>query len=107
LPPPGARFFIFLDKGDRLGGARLNDAAEADDALPADLHAVAAHEQLLALARHHERTVGGLVDQQEAIAAHFDPRVQPRNQVALHHEVILVAAPERGVRALGIDRDFL
>jgi len=47
------------------------------------------------LANHlHERAVGALIGEHEAIAVKVDARVQPRDQVAAHDHVAFLGAPD-------------
>src|SRR5690606_17450745 len=90
---------------ERRAGPRR--AAEADHALAGQLRAVAPHEDLLAAARMHERSVRALVDQRELVAARLDPGMQPRDQIALDDEIVVLGAAERDHLAAFADQDLL
>ena len=55
----------------------------------------------------HEGAVGALVEQQESGLVGLDARVQPRDQVALDDNVVVLGAANRGLRAMVIEHDLL
>jgi hypothetical protein len=81
---------------------RLGHAPEPDHADAFQRNRIPPHEGVVAVLALHERTVGALVNEHEAILARLDARVQARHQVALDHEVIFLAAPECRVGALAM-----
>src|SRR5690606_9969735 len=82
-------------------------APEADHTLAGQLRAVAPDEDLLAAARVHERAVRALVYEREFVAARLDAGMQPRNQIALDDEVVVLGAAERDALAAFADQDLL
>ena len=86
---------VLDDVMDRERGIRLRDASEPDDSGTGQERIVAAHEYFLTVARLHERAVGALIDEREAIAARFDARVEPRDQITLDDDIVVLGAPER------------
>src|SRR5258708_17241103 len=81
--------------------------AEPDQTFAPNLHRIAAHEGFLAILAEHKGAVRTLIDQHEFIAADFDPGVQPRDEVALHHQIVLLGAAHRDVRTALGDQDLL
>ena len=73
---------------------------------PDELRAVAPNEDLLAGVGLHERAVRALVDERELVAAHFDARMNARDQVALDDDVVVLGAAERRALAAFADRDL-
>src|SRR5262245_34777877 len=91
---------LFAIETDGQRRVALGHAPETDESFALDLHAVTAHEQLLAAFSLHERAIRGLIDQHELVAIDLDARMQARDQVAADHEVVVVGAADRDVRTL-------
>src|SRR5690606_28687987 len=103
----GLRRLILDDVMHRERRAGARRSTEADHAFARQLRAVAPHEDLLAAARVHERSVRALVDEGELVAARFDARVQPRDQIALDDEIVVLRAAERDALPAFADENLL
>ncbi len=81
---------------------RLGHATEPDHALPFQRNRVATHEGVVAVLGLDKRAIRALVHEHEAVLAGLDPRMQPRHQVALDHEIVFLAAAESCKGALAV-----
>ena len=88
------------------GESLLGKPAEPDHSLAADLQAVATHEGLLAVRALHECAVGALVDQHELVAIDLDARMQARDQIALHHHVVVLGTSDGDARVPLVDQQL-
>ena len=77
----------------------FGQAPETYHAAPFDLQAVAAYEQFVSVSRLHKGTVRALIEQNnESVVADLDPGVHTRDEVAFHHDVIVIGAANRDAR---------
>ena len=83
-------------------GLRLGHTPESDHALPLERNRVAPDECVVAVLGLHKTAVRALVHEHEAVLCGLDTRVQARDQVALDHKVVFLAAAERRERALPV-----
>ena len=81
---------------------RLGHAPEPDHALTPERYRIAPDERIVSVLALYERAVRALVDEHEAVLAGLDAGMQARDQVALDHEVVFLAAPERRRRPFAV-----
>ncbi len=71
------------------------------------MHGIAANEGFFAVFADDERTIRTLIDQHEFIAVEFQSGVQPRDQIALDDEVVLLGSAHGDARTTVFYQNFL